>query len=141
MARAIIENTCYAVRGNCEQIEEISKTELKEVRFCGGAAKSRVWAKIQSDVLGIPVLVPKVKESTPLGAAICAGVGAGVYKSVEEAVDKVVRWETKIDPDLDNHEKYNALYERWLGVYRKFGELVETEDIMELMNSFLKRES
>ena len=141
MARAIIENTCYAVRGNCEQIEEISKIKIKELRFCGGAAKSTIWAKIQSEVLGVPVLVPKVKEATPLGAAICAGVGVGIYKSIEEAVDKVVRWETKIEPDSDNHEKYDTLYERWLGIYRKFGELVETADIMELTNSFLKRES
>jgi len=141
MARAIIENTCYAVRGNCEQIKEISKMKIKELRFCGGSAKSRIWAKIQSEILGIPVLVPKVKEATPLGAAICAGVGAGIYKSIEEAVDKVVRLETKIEPDPDNHEKYNVFYERWLGIYRKFGELVETDDIMELTNSFMKHES
>jgi len=137
-ARAIIENTCYAVRGNCEQIEEISKTKIKELRFCGGLAKSPVWAKIQSEVLGVPVLVPQVKEASALGAAICAGVGTCLYRNVEEAVDKTVHLE-RIEPDAGNHEKYDALYERWLRIYRKFDELVEADDATELLNSFLKR--
>ena len=137
-ARAIIENTCYAVRGNCEQIEEITKIKIGELRFCGGASKSMVWAKIQSDVLGIPLLMPRVKEATALGAAICAGVGSGVYKSVGEATEKAVRLETRIEPDPQNHEIYNELYDRWLRIYRKFNEMVETEDAIDLTNAFLK---
>ena len=48
--------------------------------FTGGAAKGRLWPQIVADVLGVPVRVPVVKESTALGAAIYAGVGAGLYR-------------------------------------------------------------
>jgi autoinducer 2 (AI-2) kinase len=139
-ARAIIENTCYAVRGNCEQIEEITKIKIEELRFCGGASKSVVWARIQSDVLGIPLLVPKVKEATALGAAICAGVGSGVYRSFEEATRKTVCLESRIEPNPENHEIYDELYDRWLRIYRKFNEMVETEDAIDLSNAFLQRD-
>jgi autoinducer 2 (AI-2) kinase len=135
-ARAIIENICYSVRGNCEQIEEISKIKLNELRFCGGASKSAVWTKIQADVLGIPIVVPKVKEATALGAAICAGVGSGVYKDVKEAVEKTVCIESRIEPNMENHDRYNELYDRWLRIYRKFNEMVEMEDAIDLTSKF-----
>ena len=113
IARAIIENTCYAVLGNCLQLEAVSKTKLKEVRMCGGASKSKIWTQIQADILGLPVYVPKVKEATALGVAICAGVGSGLYKSVPEATSSLVRWETIKEPNPSSHERYLPLFEKW----------------------------
>ena len=46
----------------------------------GGAAKGTLWPQIVADTLGIPIRIPVVKESTALGAAIYAGVGAGLYE-------------------------------------------------------------
>jgi autoinducer 2 (AI-2) kinase len=139
IARAIIENTCYAVRGNVEQLEEIAKTKVGELHFCGGASKSTVWAQIQSDVLGVPVLVPRVKEASALGSAICAGIGANVYRSIRDAVEKAVRLENRIEPNPKNHEAYNELYDRWLRIHSKFKEMVETEDAIDLTDAFLWR--
>jgi len=139
IVRAIIENTCYAVRGNCEQIEEISEIKIKELRFCGGSARSRLWAKIQADVLGIPVWVPEIKDATPFGAALCAGVGAGVYSDIKEATEATVRWETKAEPDKGNHNRYNELYKKWLRISDKLKDLIEMQDLLELMQSFFKK--
>ncbi|MEM3713751.1 MAG: FGGY family carbohydrate kinase [Nitrososphaeria archaeon] len=113
IARAIIENTCFAVLGNCLQLEDVSKIKLKEVRMCGGATKSKLWSQIQADVLGLPIYVPKVKEATSLGVAICAGIGSDLYKNVNEAISSLVQWETIIEPDLIAHEKYLSLFRKW----------------------------
>ncbi len=122
-ARAIIENTCYAVLGNCMQLETISKLNLKEIRICGGAAKSKIWTQIQADVLGIPVKVPKVKEATSLGVAVCAGVGTGIYSNITDAVKSLVQWEKAIQPDSNAHQQYSTLYEKWLKLHDTLFEL------------------
>ena len=122
IARAIMENTCYAVRGNVEQLEQIVGSKVMELRFCARG----IWTRIQADVLGTPLLVPEVKEASALGAAILAGIGANVYKSVREATEKAVHIENRIEPNLKHHETYDDLYHRWLRIHSKFREMVET---------------
>ena len=56
-----------------------------EVVFTGGAAKGRLWPQIMADVLGVPVHIPAVTESSALGAALCAGTGAGLYSGLHRA--------------------------------------------------------
>lgn len=140
LTRAIVENTCYAVRGNCEQIEEVTGIGISELRFCGGSSKSSIWTRMQSDVLGIPLLVPSVREASALGAAMCAGIGSGVYKDMKEAAQKAVHLETRIEPNRENHKAYDELYERWLRIYHKFNEMAKIEDVVDLTNAFVKKE-
>ena len=70
-----------------------------------------------ADVLGLPVKVPKVKESTALGAAIFAGVGAGEYPDVATATRAVAGFETTLDPDPSVHARYEELYADWKRIY------------------------
>jgi autoinducer 2 (AI-2) kinase len=127
IARAIIENTCFAVLGNCLQLEDISKIKLKEVRMCGGASKSKIWTQIQADILGLPVYVPRVKEATSLGVAICAAVGSGLYKNVSDATSSLVQWETIKEPNPLSHEKYLLLFEKWRKLHDTLFDLTEKE--------------
>jgi autoinducer 2 (AI-2) kinase len=76
---------------------------------------------VMADVLGLPVKVPKVKESTALGAAIFAGIGAGEYPDVATAARAVAGFETTLDPDPSVHERYEELYADWKRIYE--GEL------------------
>ncbi len=89
----------------------------EDVVFTGGASKGMLWPKILADVLGLPVTVPRVKESTALGAAIFAGIGAGVYRDVETAAKHVVGRERTIEPDPKTHDRYRKLYEDWRRLY------------------------
>ena len=86
--RAIEENAAFVTLGNLKLIENLTDTFPSEVVFAGGAAKGKLWPQILSDVLGIPVKVPVVKEAAALGTAIAAGVGAGIYTSMEEAAEQ-----------------------------------------------------
>ena len=68
--RAIEENATFITLGNLKLIKNLTGTFPSEVIFAGGAAKGKLWPQILSDVLGIPVKVPVVKEANALGTAI-----------------------------------------------------------------------
>ena len=115
--RAILENTAMVTLGHLELVRETTGSAPKEIVFAGGASKSPLWCQILSDVLGLPVKVPVVKEATALGAAILAGWGVGVYESVEQGAEKCVRWDRTFTPNMENHKVYAELYPTWKKVY------------------------
>jgi autoinducer 2 (AI-2) kinase len=115
--RAIEESAAYVSLGHLRIAEEVAGLEVDEVVFTGGASKGPLWARILADVLGVPVRVPIVRESTALGAAMYAGVGAGLYDDVGEVAGRVVRFERTVEPDTAAHEVYSDLYEQWRAVY------------------------
>ena len=122
--RAILENTAYLVKGHMELVKEATGNMPEEIIFAGGASKSPLWAQILSDVIGMPVRVPEVKEATALGAAILAGYGVGIYPSIEEGARRTVRWDQVFTPDMENHKVYEGLYPVWRKIYAAQLELV-----------------
>lgn len=74
---------------------------------------------------GLPVNVPVVKEATALGCAIAAGVGAGIYSSMDETGECLVSWEREHVPDKRKHELYQELLEKWRAVYQEQLSLVD----------------
>jgi autoinducer 2 (AI-2) kinase len=115
--RAIEEAAAYVSLGHLHAIEEITGRTIEEAVFTGGASKGTLWPRIMADVLGIPVKVPHVKESTALGAAMLAGVGAGVYPDIATAAKEVVSFDQTVEPDSLTHTRYLGLYDSWLRVY------------------------
>ena len=123
--RAIEEAAAYVSQGHLKVIEEITHRAIDSAVFTGGASKGTLWPRILADVLGVPVSVPRVKESTALGAAMFAGIGAGLFPDVAAAARAVVSFEATLDPDPEVHEKYVGLYEEWTQVYNAQLALVE----------------
>src|SRR6202007_2088991 len=82
--RAIEEAAAYVSRGHLAIITELTGASPPGLTFSGGAAKGALWPQIMAQVLGLPVSVPAVTESSALGAALCAGLGAGVYASLND---------------------------------------------------------
>ena len=115
--RAILENTALLVKGHMDLVHEATGNMPSEVIFAGGAAKSPLWSQILADVLGMPVKVPLVKEATALGAAILAGYGAGLYKSIEEGAARTVKWDRIFQPNMENHKTYEEAYKTWRKMY------------------------
>lgn len=123
--RAIEESAAYVSNGHLKVIEEVTGRRCEDVVFTGGASKGVLWPQILADVLGLPVNVPRVKESTALGAAIFAGIGARIYPDVAVAARRMVSHERTVEPDSKTHEKYRKLYEDWRRLYDAQLELVE----------------
>lgn len=123
--RAIEEAAAYVSLGHMRVIEEIMAGAIEQAVFTGGASKGTLWPRIMADVLGIPVRVPRVKESTALGAAMLAGVGAGIYPDIPTAAREVVAFDETIEPDPATHSAYLELYDSWRSVYTAQLSLVE----------------
>jgi autoinducer 2 (AI-2) kinase len=119
--RAIEEAAAYVSYGHLQVIEEITARPIDHAVFTGGASKGTLWPRILADVLGIPVSVPRVRESTALGA----GIGAGLYPDVASAARQVVSLETTLEPEPEIHHQYHELYEGWKRVYGAELALVE----------------
>ena len=90
---------------------------VNSVRSLGGAAKSDLWCQIKADVLGTAVEVPVCSEAASLGAAIFAGVGAGVYANVKEAAERFVKIERRFEPDNNAETAYNVIYDEYRSTY------------------------
>jgi autoinducer 2 (AI-2) kinase len=123
--RAIEESAAYVARGHLGIIEEVAGIKVDDAVLTGGAAKGTLWPQIVADTLDMPVRVPVVKESTALGAAIYAGVGAGLYQDAAGAAARLVRFERTFEPEPAAAAAYRDLYPRWLELYRRSLELAE----------------
>lgn len=82
--RAAMEALTFRLKHRLQKLEKAGKFHAKELILVGGGARNRVWTQMRADILGLPILVSKVSESTVLGAAMYGFAGAGVYNSPEE---------------------------------------------------------
>ena len=124
--RALEEQAAYATRGHLAIISELTGRAYDQVVMTGGAAKGQLWPQIVADVLGMPVQVPAVKESTALGAALLAGVGAGLYRDVAEVAQSLVRIERTYEPREDARDAYDERYAAWRALYPRILDLSES---------------
>ena len=115
--RALQENAAIVTRANLERIAQLIGKSDQTVTFAGGASKGFLWPQILADVLQKEIQIPVVKEATALGAAINAGIGVGIYQNYEEAVRTIVKIERVYQPNVQNRDVYQELYERWLAAY------------------------
>jgi len=114
MIRAVMEGVVYSLRDCLEILKEMN-IEVKEVRASGGGGKSKLWRQMQADVFGNEIVTINSSEGPALGVALLAGVGTGVYGSVEEACDAVIKQKDRLKPDMTLHSKYTEYY----NVYKK----------------------
>lgn len=110
-ARAIMESIACLLR----QYLDCLGLSVSEVVSVGGGAKSALWRKIKADITGKKVVTLKNKETGCLGTAIYAGVGAGIYPSVEEASAGLLSVKDAILPTAPRTEA-DAVYERYLAL-------------------------
>ncbi len=123
--RAIEEAAAYVVRGHLAVISELTGARVGELTFSGGAAKGTLWPQVIADVLGLPVRVPAVTESSALGAALCAGRGAGVYASLTDLAGPLRQRAASFEPDPAAVAAYDDRYSRWRQLYPRMLELSE----------------
>jgi xylulokinase len=114
--RAIMEGITFELRANLEALRSAG-IGTEQVRAVGGGARSPFWCQMKADVTQLPVVVPQVSEASSLGAALLAGIGSGVYGSVDEAVERTYSVRAEYHPARhDGYEKafglYRDLYER-----------------------------
>lgn len=121
LVRAILEGVAFAARDNLNLLAKAKEGGEFEVIMGGGAANSREWAQILSDVTGYTVKIPKVNEIGALGAAILASLASGLYVDHKEATEKMVKMEEEFKPDSKIHVEYDEIFD----VYKKLYQALE----------------
>ncbi|MDI7247220.1 MAG: xylulokinase [Bacillota bacterium] len=113
MARAVMEGVAFSLR-DCLELVKALGVSIGELRVSGGGARSTLWRQIIADVFGSPLVTLEVTEGPAYGAALLAGVGAGVYRSVPEACERTIKPAGVTEPELSGV----GLYEEYYGLYR-----------------------
>lgn len=122
--RAIMEGCAFALQHNLKTAEEIGVGTDKLVAM-GGAANSRLWTQMKADITGKTINVPTSDTATTLGAAILAGVGTGLYKSFDQAVEDTIVITRTHEPDMQAHARYKNNYEIYLELYEKLKDTMQ----------------
>src|SRR5574344_99003 len=117
MTRAVLEGITLSQRHNLEVLHQMDINPVT-LTACGGGARSPFWRQLLSDVLKCKIITTTSKEGPALGAAILAGVAAGIFSSVEEGCSKLVKAsENKSEPNKVNADKYDDIYKLYSFLY------------------------
>jgi glycerol kinase len=101
IARAALEATAFQTREVLDAMNADSGVDLTELKVDGGMVANEMLMQFQADILGVPVIRPKVAETTALGAAYAAGIAVGFWSGEQDVIDNWTedkRWEPSMDP-------------------------------------------
>lgn len=127
MVQAVLEGVAFAIRDSVEVAKSLG-TEINVSRICGGGAKSILWKKILSNVLGIALESPSSEQGPGMGGAMLAMVCCGEFSSVNEVCGKMAEVSSVILPEKELVAQYEKKYRAFSMIYpsckKLFGELV-----------------
>ncbi len=111
LLKAVLEGTTYQLQAIREEAERIAGHNIATLVVVGGGTRNRFWLQVKSDILGCSLLLPPIDEASLLGAALCAGAGAGVFRSIEEAASATAGLPSRtVEPDAARHAGYRELF-------------------------------
>ncbi len=122
VVRAILEGVAFSLRDTFTIFGEL-KLPVTSMRLGGGGARGGLWRQVQADVYGMPVDIVEAEEGPAYGAALLAGVGAGVWKSVDAACEAAVRVATSVKPDAESVSVMNQQYAAYQRMYPALREI------------------
>ncbi|HEY4894922.1 MAG TPA: glycerol kinase GlpK [Solirubrobacteraceae bacterium] len=111
IARAVLEATAWQTREVLDAANAVAEIPLRELKVDGGMTADELLMQFQADVLGVPVVRPRVTETTALGAAFAAGLAVGFWRDESELRERWVldrRWEPRMEEGRRERE-----YARW----------------------------
>ncbi len=114
--RGMLEGVAYGLRDSLELLRPLG-VQPEVGRVSGGGARSELWLRIVSAVLGLPLERTVSEEGSAFGAALLAGVRSGVFADADEAVSRCVRVRDRVEPDPDWVAAYEHGYDRYRTLY------------------------
>lgn len=116
LAKAILEGLTFELRINLDLLRDAG-IPIDTLHAVGGGARSPLWLQLKADICRIPLRKPLVTEAACLGAALAAGVGAGVYADFDDAVASAVAWQSRVEPDQESAAAYGPRYRLYTQLY------------------------
>ena len=116
LIRSVLEGVTFGMRDAIEIMKQMD-IPISQVRASGGGARSDFWRQLQADIYNLPIVITNAAEGPAYGVALLAGVGTGVWNSVEEACRKCIRAKTKITPRRKSAAHYQRFYQTHAKLY------------------------
>ncbi|PYU52401.1 MAG: xylulokinase [Acidobacteria bacterium] len=126
VVRAILEGVAFSLRDTFTLFQEMD-VPVTNIRLGGGGARSPLWRQIQADIYGRAVEIVEADEGAAYGAAILAGVGAGMWSSVDAACHAVVRVASRVNPQPASVATLNASYSAFRRIYPATREIFNSQ--------------
>jgi xylulokinase len=123
--RAILEGVAFSLKDTLTIFAEIG-VPVHDIRLGGGGARSPLWRQIQADVYAKPVSLLAAEEGAAYGAAILAGVGAGICSSVDEACAKFVHVASVVETEKKSSDKLQQQYKVYRAIYPALKQIRES---------------
>jgi sugar (pentulose or hexulose) kinase len=112
MYRSVMEAIAMTMGGHLRAMVSELGFDLQKVIVSGGGSNGDLFMSIIADVMGLPTVRTEINGAVGLGSAICAAVGAGFYKSFDQAMAAMVRTKDTFEPNEANHRFYQDLYDQ-----------------------------
>ncbi|MGI6694637.1 MAG: xylulokinase [Christensenellales bacterium] len=122
LVRAVLEGISYSLK-DCLDILDGMGAKPESMLLTGGGARSPFWRQMLSDVFNCPATTIHASEGPALGVAILAGVGAGMYDSVETACDSMIKTGERLTPDPKASQAYAACHKLYVKLYPQLKDL------------------
>jgi len=135
VARSFMEGISMEVRDMIETFRRAG-IGIDHVRIMGGATKSPVWNQLQADIYNRPVQTLKTSDAAVFGAAICGGVGTGIFKDIKTGVSAMVSIDKEYRPNAEKVKIYNELYQTYCLAYEAMDEKGVFNAIAEMQNQY-----
>jgi len=116
-----MEGVTFSLRDSLEIMKSLH-IPIKEIRASGGGGKSKLWRQMLADVFDAEVVTINIDEGPAFGVALLAGVGVGMYSSVQEACQSTIRVATRVAPKRANVHVYEEYYRLYHSLYPKLRE-------------------
>jgi xylulokinase len=116
LVRAILEASAFAIRHVAEPILAAG-ARVREMRLCGGPARSETWNQVKADITGFTVQVPAVLETAVAGSAILAATGIGAYPDLPAAIRGMTRVARRLEPRPELRDRYDAAYDGYVRLH------------------------
>jgi xylulokinase len=117
MTRAVLEGVAFGLRDSFELMKGVGLSDIRQVRVSGGGARSPLWRQILADVLNSELVTVNTTEGAAYGAALLAGVGAGVWPDVDSACTETIAITGETKPNPAAAEQYESAYAHYRALY------------------------
>ena len=114
--RGLLESQAFWLKHNLDEIRLLCGQSVQQVILLGGTTRLHLLSRLKASIIGLPMVLPDLPESSATGAALLAGLGAGVFKTPQEAVLSIQAKKRIINPDPALTKWYQPIYKK---IYRR----------------------
>jgi xylulokinase len=117
LIRSILEGVAFGLKDIFDLMKDAGLGPIEQIRLSGGGAKSQLWRQILADVLGAELVTVNTTEGAALGAALLAGIGAGLWPDADSACAQTIAVKDRVSPNPATAEIYRSLHQQYQQLY------------------------